>query len=121
MKISDLEKIEDLYKMTVYQGDKEQYITFCSPECSKEIDAYLEFRKRRGEQLTGESHLLIKRFSKYLKNFKDQSFILQKRSPKSLTDTISLETVRFIWTVFISFVPATKADIVNPHSICTSK
>lgn len=76
IKVTDLEKVQDLYKFTAYRGDKEQYITFCSPECCKEIDAYLGFRKRRGENITGDSFLLLKRFSKYvnLKYFKGESF-----------------------------------------------
>ena len=67
LKVGDLEKVDDLYKIRVYSGDKEQYTTFCTPECAKEIDTYLEFRKRRGETITSESYLIIKRFSKYLK------------------------------------------------------
>lgn len=74
IKVTDLEKVQDLYKFTAYRGDKEQYITFCTPECCKEIDAYLDFRKRRGENITGDLFLLIKRFSKYLKNFKSETF-----------------------------------------------
>jgi len=62
LKIEDLQRIQDLYKITVYSGDKEQYITFTTPECAKEIDAYLEFRKRRGDQITGNSYLMVKKF-----------------------------------------------------------
>lgn len=72
IKIADLERIEDLYKITIYRGDKEQYVTFCTPECAKEIDAYLDFRKRKGENVTGDSFLLIKRFAK--KNPKGEAF-----------------------------------------------
>jgi hypothetical protein len=50
IRISNLERIDDLYKIIVYSGDKEEYITFCTPECANEIDAYLDFRKRRGEK-----------------------------------------------------------------------
>jgi integrase len=42
LRIRDLEKIDDVYKVTVYSGDKEEYLTFCTPECAKEIDTYLE-------------------------------------------------------------------------------
>lgn len=74
LKVGDLERIDDLYKVTVYSGEKEQYITFTTPEAAKEIDSYLEFRKRRGEIINSESYLLIKRFSKYLNNFKGEHF-----------------------------------------------
>jgi integrase len=74
LKIGDLEKIDDLYKVRVYSGDKEQYYTFTTPECAKEIDTYLKFRKRRGEIITPESYLIIKRFSKYLKQFSGLPF-----------------------------------------------
>lgn len=63
IKISDLEQIDNLYKITVYRGDTEEYITFCSPECAKEIDSYLEYRKRRGETITQDSYLLVKKFT----------------------------------------------------------
>ena len=47
LKIRNLEKIEEyqLYKITVYEGEDEEYITFCTPECAKEIDSYLEYRE----------------------------------------------------------------------------
>ena len=45
IRISNLELIGDMYKIIVYSGDKEEHITFCTPECAKEIDAYLDFRK----------------------------------------------------------------------------
>ena len=64
MKIGDLERIQDLYKFTVYPGDREQYTTFCTPECAKEINAYLEYRIRRGVKMTDNSFLLIKMLSK---------------------------------------------------------
>ncbi|MDW0341274.1 MAG: tyrosine-type recombinase/integrase, partial [Nitrososphaeraceae archaeon] len=48
-RVGDLEKVDDIYKVRVYSGDKEEYITFTTPECAKEIDTYLNFRKRHGE------------------------------------------------------------------------
>jgi integrase len=63
LKIGDLEKIQDLYKVSVYSGDKENYITFTTPEAAKEIDAYLEFRKRKGEHITSDSYVIVKRLS----------------------------------------------------------
>ena len=63
LKVGDLEKIQDLYKVTVYSGEKEQYITCTTPEAAKEIDAYLQYRKRRGEHITSDSSLIVKKFS----------------------------------------------------------
>lgn len=62
LKVGDLEKIDDIYKVLVYRGDKEEYFTFCTNECTKEIDTYLDFRKRHGEIITGDSYLLTKKF-----------------------------------------------------------
>ncbi len=63
MKIGDLERIDNLYKVTVYSGDKEEYFTFCTPECAKTIDNYLEYRETRGEIINLDSYLLVKKFS----------------------------------------------------------
>ena len=52
LRVGDLEKVDDIYKVRVYSGDKEEYITFTTPECAKEIDTYLNFRKRHGELIT---------------------------------------------------------------------
>jgi integrase len=62
IRIGDLERIDNLYKITVYRGDREEYITFCTPESAKEIDSYFDFRKRRGEKINQDSYLLVKKF-----------------------------------------------------------
>lgn len=48
LKIRNLEKIDkyNLYKITVYENEEEEYTTFCTPECAAEIDSYLEYRQR---------------------------------------------------------------------------
>jgi integrase len=63
IRIGDLERIDNLYKIAVYRGDREEYFTFCTPECAKEIDSYLDFRERRGEKITQDSYLLVRKFS----------------------------------------------------------
>jgi integrase len=63
IRIGDLERIDDLYKVSVYRGDNEEYFTFTTLECAKEIDSYLEFRERRGENITQDSYLLVRKFS----------------------------------------------------------
>jgi integrase len=39
-----------------------RYITFCTPECYKVIDSYLEYRIRCGEQLKPDSPLIREEF-----------------------------------------------------------
>jgi len=59
LRIRDITKIDkyQLYKINVYRKEQEQYITFCTPECAKYIDQYLEWRQRLGEQLKPNSPL----------------------------------------------------------------
>ena len=38
-----------IYQVIVYENTSSQHYTFCSQECRKEIDNYIEFRKRNGE------------------------------------------------------------------------
>ena len=57
-----MEQIDNMYKVRVYSGEKEEYITFCTPECTKEIDTYLDFRARHGEIITDDSLLFVKKF-----------------------------------------------------------
>jgi integrase len=60
--LGDLTKIPEqgIYEITVYNEYKQQYRTFCSRECTKEIDAYLQYRKNCGEDITKDSHPLIR-------------------------------------------------------------
>jgi integrase len=67
LKVGDLEKINDIYKVVVYSGDKEEYITFTTPECTKELDTYLDFRKRHHEKITDDCFLFIKKYNINLK------------------------------------------------------
>lgn len=63
IKIDDLERIDDLYRIVIYAGDKEEYFVFCTPECAKEIDAYIDYRKKRGETISKDSYLIVRKFS----------------------------------------------------------
>jgi integrase len=62
LKLHDMSRIGEGYKITIYSGDRQEYFTFCTPECAKEIDTYIDFRNRHGERLTDDSYLLVKRF-----------------------------------------------------------
>ena len=54
---------EGVYQFTVYENTKEEYITFCTPECTQAIDSYLRYRERAGEVLTAESPLIREQFN----------------------------------------------------------
>jgi integrase len=86
LRIRDLEPIDNysIYKINVYtKSKKSKYFTFCSAECRKEIDAYLEWRKRWGERLQDDSPVFRKEYNtegkiqvrpitdKAIKNFMD--------------------------------------------------
>jgi len=83
LKVGDLELIDvdlgkfQLYQITVYQGYNEEYITFCTPECTKVINSYLEYRQRFGEKITNDSPLIREQF-----NPDDP---LKAKYPKSIT------------------------------------
>jgi integrase len=66
LRLDNIIKIEkfglSLYQITVYYGAKEEYICYCTPEAAKAIDAYLQYRERCGEVLTGESPLFREQF-----------------------------------------------------------
>jgi len=63
LKLKHLEKLDSLYKITIYENTRDQYFTFCTPETAECIDSYLEYRKRCGEKLTGESFLIRNQFN----------------------------------------------------------
>jgi integrase len=62
LRLKNIERIDSIYKITVYEGSNSQYDTFCTPECASFIDAYLEFRKRNGEILQDKSFLIRDQF-----------------------------------------------------------
>ncbi|MDW0221189.1 MAG: hypothetical protein QOG24_09780 [Nitrososphaeraceae archaeon] len=66
LKLRNLEKIEDgynhLYKIVVYEGYRQEYFTFCSRECAKAVNSYLETRCRFGEKITQDSFLIREQY-----------------------------------------------------------
>jgi integrase len=68
LKVGDLTPIDEygIYQIQVYKrsSKKSKYITFCTPECRKEIDAHLQYRKRYGERITENSPLFRTTFDR---------------------------------------------------------
>ena len=62
LKLRNIEKINSIYKITVYEGYNEEYFTFCAPECTTFLDAYLQFRSQNGEKLDKEAFLTRDQF-----------------------------------------------------------
>jgi integrase len=65
LRVKDLEPIDryNIYKVNVYATSKRSsYFSFCTPGCRKEIDSYLEWRRRLGECIESESPLFRREF-----------------------------------------------------------
>jgi integrase/recombinase XerD len=62
LRLRNLVKNDSIYKITVYEGYKEEYYTFCTPECASYIDSYFEYRKQNGEKLEKDSFLIRDQF-----------------------------------------------------------
>ena len=81
----DLEKKDDIYKITVYENDREEYFTFCTPECAQAIDAYLDMRRRYGEKIGPDSILIREQF-----NIRDQFAPISPKPVKVPTLSIKI-------------------------------
>jgi hypothetical protein len=79
LKLQNLQRVLNygIYQITVYENIKEEYFTFCTPECASAIDSYLQFRKRNGDRLRPSEPLLRDGF-----DFNDQ---IRAASPKTLS------------------------------------
>ena len=67
LRLRNLERVEiedstPIYKITVYENDKEEHFTYCTIECAKAIDNYLAMRKRYGEKFFPNSYLIRDQF-----------------------------------------------------------
>lgn len=65
IKMKHLEKIDNLYKITVYENSNDEYYSFCTPECAIYIDEYIKYRQRNGENITSESYIIRNDFNVY--------------------------------------------------------
>jgi hypothetical protein len=53
---------QHIYKIIVYENEREEYHTFCTPECANAIDLYLDMRTRYGQKLNKDSFLIREQF-----------------------------------------------------------
>jgi len=57
LQLKHLEKIEDCYSIKIYDGSREGYFAFLTPEAVQVLDDYFTSRKLNGEKLTPESYI----------------------------------------------------------------
>ena len=67
LKVKDFEPIKRdgvivACKVTIYRGEPEEYFTFVSSETWDRLQAYLDLRKKFGEQVTGDSPVIRNQF-----------------------------------------------------------
>ncbi len=68
LRLRDMNRIDkyNLLKFTVYKNESESYITYCTPECTKLIDEYLQYRSSLGEKLGPNTPLFRQIFDSIL-------------------------------------------------------
>jgi integrase len=80
--VRDIEKSGEVYKITIYENQEEEYYSFMTKEAYDAVQSYLQMRERYGEKLTPDSLLIREQF-----DIRDPFAIA---APKSVTtDTIS--------------------------------
>ena len=60
--VRDIEKSGDVYKITIYENDAQEYFSFITSEAWNAVQSYLQMRERYGEKLTPDSILIREQF-----------------------------------------------------------
>jgi integrase len=65
LRMRDLKKIEKhgSYKISVYKKEAEAYTTFCTPECTRHLEQYFDWRAGQGERPTDTSPVIRNNFN----------------------------------------------------------
>jgi hypothetical protein len=78
------EKGYEIYRFEPYSEDTdESYVTYCTPECAKAINLYLEDRKKGGEKIMPESPFITHKIDSKHVN-RDRGFLHSKSIQKLL-------------------------------------
>jgi integrase len=75
--VRDIEKSGDVYKITIYENEEEEYFSFITKEAYDAVESYLSMRRRMGESVGPDSILIREQF-----DVRDQFAIA---SPKTVT------------------------------------
>ena len=93
LKLRNIQKVNSIYKITVYEGSNEEYFTFCTPECASFLDAYLQFRSQNGEKLDEDSFLIRDQFDiTDLEQIRNKSKGITLNTIKVLVNTILIKS-----------------------------
>jgi len=77
---------DGFFKIVLYAGDMSEMFTFLNPEASKALTEYFEWRKSKGEVLTGDSPV-----------FRSNSYLASVTKPKPMTMSV-MESIMFrLW------------------------
>ncbi|HEY7110479.1 MAG TPA: tyrosine-type recombinase/integrase [Nitrososphaeraceae archaeon] len=87
LRLRNAEKFQDVYKLTLYERESDEYFTFVTRESSEALDAYLDMRRRYGEKLTPDSPLIREQF-----DIRDQFAAISPKMVK--TQTLSRSITR---------------------------
>jgi integrase len=93
LRLINIEKIDSIYKITVYEGSNAEYYTFCTPECRSFIDAYIEYRTQNGEKLHNDSFLIRDQFDiSDIEQVRNKSRGITVNTIKVLVDTVLVKS-----------------------------
>lgn len=93
LKLRNIEMINSIYKITLYEGSNEEYFTFCTPECTSFLNAYLQFRSKNGEKLHKDSFLIRDQFDiTDLEQIRNKSKGITLNTIKVLVNTILIRS-----------------------------
>ena len=77
---------DGFYKIVLYAGDMSEMFTFLHPEASQALTEYFEWRKSKGEVLTGESPV-----------FRSNSFQARLTEPKPMVISVMHSVMYRLW------------------------
>jgi integrase len=92
LRVEHLTKIPkySLYQITVYEGYDDEYICFCTPECTNAIDAYLQYRERCGESLSPKSPLFRSQFdTEDLEQIKKRGYAIRRITIQKMLERLN--------------------------------
>ncbi|MDH5417319.1 MAG: site-specific integrase [Nitrosopumilus sp.] len=87
-KNNDGEKTITTAKLTVYGGEREEYITFVTPECYDALEQYKRSRELIGERVTSKSPLIRDSWDnhKYRKDKRKEPALAKPLAPKTIAN-----------------------------------